>query len=340
MRSLVSVIIVNWNGLSHLPDCLGSLSKQTFRDFEVILVDNGSSDESVTYVKQHYPWVKLVILNENKGFSVGNNHGLLHAVGDYIVTLNNDTRAETDWLEILVKTADMHIDAGMVGCRICSFDDPDMIDSIGMGICRDGMSRGRFRNRRWSSLEMHEVEEILFPSACAALYRRAMIDEIGFFDDDFFAYAEDSDLGLRGRLAGWKAVLATRAVVYHKYSKSSGSFSSLKVYLVERNHYWVALKNFSPGLMIMQPFFTILRYLEQARTVIYGSGTGGEFRSSGSKSELVKSLLKAIFDSLRGIPRMYRKRQQLMRIRRLSSRDFSELLRGYRITFKELLDND
>jgi len=340
LRSLVSVIIVNWNGLSHLPDCLGSLSKQTFRDFEVILVDNGSSDESVTYVKQHYPWVKLVILNENKGFSVGNNHGLLHAVGDYIVTLNNDTRAETDWLEILVKTADMHNDAGMVGCRICSFDDPDMIDSIGMGICRDGMSRGRFRNRRWSSLEMHEVEEILFPSACAALYRRAMIDEIGFFDDDFFAYAEDSDLGLRGRLAGWKAVLATRAVVYHKYSKSSGSFSSLKVYLVERNHYWVALKNFSPGLMIMQPFFTILRYLEQARTVIYGSGTGGEFRSSGSKSELVKSLLKAIFDSLRGIPRMYRKRQQLMRIRRLTSRDFSELLRGYRITFKELLDND
>ena len=310
MQPLVSVIIVNWNGLSHLPDCLGSLSKQTFRDFEVILVDNGSSDESVTYVKQHYPWVKLVILNENKGFSAGNNHGLQHAVGDYIVTLNNDTRAETDWLEILVKTADMHTDAGMVGCRICSFDDPDMIDSIGMGICRDGMSRGRFRNRRWSSLEMHEVEEILFPSACAALYRKAMIDEIGFFDDDFFAYAEDSDLGLRGRLAGWKAVLATRAVVYHKYSQSSGSFSSLKVYLVERNHYWVALKNFSPGLIFMQPFFTILRYLEQARTVVYGSGTGSEFRSSDSKSELIKSLLKAIFDSLRGIPRMYRKRQQ------------------------------
>ena len=165
MRSLVSVIIVNWNGLSHLPDCLGSLSKQTFRDFEVILVDNGSSDESVTYVKQHYPWVKLVILNENKGFSVGNNHGLLHAVGDYIVTLNNDTRGETDWLEILVKTADLHNEAGRGGCRICSFDDPDMIDSIGMGICRDGMSRGRFRNRRWSSLEMHEVEEIHFPSA-------------------------------------------------------------------------------------------------------------------------------------------------------------------------------
>jgi len=187
---------------------------------------------------------------------------------------------------------------------------------------------------------MHDVEDILFPSACAALYRRSMIDEIGFFDDDFFAYAEDSDLGLRGRLAGWKAVLATKAVVYHKYSQSSGSFSSLKVYLVERNHYWVALKNFPTGLIFMLPLFSILRYLEQVRSVLHGRGSGGEFRSSEAKSELVKSLVKAIFDSLRGIPRMYRKRRQLMRIRRLSSRDFSELLREYRITFKELLDND
>ena len=150
LQPLVSVIIVNWNGLSHLPDCLGSLSEQTFRDFEVILVDNGSVDESVSFVEEHYPWVKLVPLNENTGFSGGNNHGLQHAVGDYIVTLNNDTRVEPDWLEVLVKTADTHPDAGMVGCRICSFDDPDIIDSIGMGICRDGMSRGRFRNRRWS----------------------------------------------------------------------------------------------------------------------------------------------------------------------------------------------
>ena len=340
MKPVVSIIIVNWNGRTYLPDCLDSLAGQSFRDFEVVLVDNGSVDESVTFVKEHYPWVKLVPLNENTGFSVGNNHGLQHAVGDYIVTLNNDTRVEPDWLEVLVRTADSHPDAGMIGCRICSFDDPDLIDSIGMGICHDGMSRGRFRNRRWSSLKMHAVEEILFPSACAALYRRAMIEQVGFFDDDFFAYAEDSDLGLRGRLAGWNAVVATRAVVYHKYSRSSGSFSSLKIYLVERNHYWVALKNFPPGLIFMLPLFTILRYLEQMRTVLSGSGAGGEFRASEAQSEILKALAKAIFDSLRGLPRMYRKRRQVMRTRRLSSQDFTELLSRYRITFKELLDND
>ncbi len=150
MRPIVSIIIVNWNGRSHLPDCLDSLAEQTFRSFEVILVDNGSVDDSVSFVRECYPWVKLALLDENTGFAQGNNFGLAHANGDYIVTLNNDTRVEADWLEFLVRTADAHPDAGMVGCRICSFDDPDIIDSIGMGICRDGMSRGWFRNRRWS----------------------------------------------------------------------------------------------------------------------------------------------------------------------------------------------
>jgi GT2 family glycosyltransferase len=228
----------------------------------------------------------------------------------------------------------------MVACRICSSDDPDIVDSLGMAICRDGMSRGRYRNRRWSSLHLHDEEDILFPSACAALYKREMIDETGFFDDDFFAYAEDSDLGLRGRLAGWGAVLSTRAVVYHKYSRSSGSFSAFKVYLVERNHYWVALKNFPPSHLLLLPLFTVFRFLEQVRAVLCGSGAGSEFRASDSQKELLRALGKGIFDSLRGLPGILRKRRHVMASRRVSVREFSELLRNHRITFKQLLDND
>ena len=228
---------------------------------------------------------------------------LEHCGGDYIVTLNNDTRVESDWLEVLVRTAETHprkpawSDAGSARSttRISSI----RLAWVSVGT---GCHGGDFATGAGPSLQLHEVEEILFPSACAALYSRSMIDEIGFFDDDFFAYAEDSDLGLRGRLAGWKAVLATRAVVYHKYSQSSGSFSSLKVYLVERNHYWVVLKNFPPGLILMQPLFTILRYLEQARTVLSEAALAVSFGPASHKSELMKSLLKAIFDSLRGIP--------------------------------------
>ncbi len=340
MKPVVSIIIVNWNGLAHLPECLDSLTAQSFRNFEVILVDNGSVDDSLAFVQTHYPWVKLVPLAENTGFAAGNNRGLEHALGSYIVTLNNDTRVEPDWLEILVKVANANLRAGMVGCRICSFNDPDIIDSVGMGICRDGMSRGRFRNRRWSSINLQDVENILFPSACAALYRRAMINETGFFDEDFFAYAEDSDLGLRGRLAGWEAVLATQAIVYHKYSQSSGSFSPLKIYLVERNHYWVALKVFPLGNLLLLPIFTMLRYLEQARAVMSGNGAGRDFRTSGSQGALIKAVVKGICGSLWGIPRMLGKRRQVMATRRLPRSEFLNLLRVHRITLKELLDND
>jgi GT2 family glycosyltransferase len=335
----VSIIIVNWNGLAHLPECLDSLAAQTFRDFEVVLVDNGSEDGSVSFVAEHYPWVKVVPLRENTGFATGNNRGLEHSGGDYIVTLNNDTRAEPDWLEALVGVADAHPRAGMVGCRICSFFDHDLVDSIGMGICADAMSRGRFRNKRWSDLRLRDVEEILFPSACAALYRRAMIEETGFFDDDFFAYAEDSDLGLRGRLAGWEAVAATTAVVYHKYSQTGGKLSPFKVYLVERNHYWVALKNLPAGYLLALPAFTVLRYVEQVRSVMAGGGTGGEFRAGDARRQLVRALLKGVLDALRGLPRMLGKRRQFHEKKKMSNRQFSNLLRRYRISFRELLDN-
>jgi GT2 family glycosyltransferase len=340
LRPIVSIIIVNWNGLAHLPTCLDSLATQTFRHFEVVLVDNGSADGSVSFVRERYPWVRVVPLPENTGFATGNNRGFEQARGDYIVTLNNDTRVEPDWLATLVRVADAHPRAGMVASRVCSFADPDIIDSIGMAICRDGMSRGQFRNKRWSALRMGDVEEILLPSACAALYKRAMLTETGFFDDDFFAYAEDVDLGLRGRLAGWEAVAATQAVAYHKYSQTGGSLSPFKVYLVERNHYWVVWKNFPISCLVALPWFTIWRYCEQMRAVLAGGGTGGEFRAAGSRRSLVKALLKGICDGLCGLPQTLRKRRQVMANRRLSHQKFSALLRRYRLTFRELLDSD
>ena len=312
----ISIIIINWNGLAHLPDCLDSLAVQTFDDFEVILVDNGSADCSVDFVRSCYPWVRLVPLQENTGSATGNNLGLEHAQGDYIVTLNNDTRVEPNWLKTLVQAADDHPRAGMIGCRICSFFDPDIIDSIGMGICRDGMSRGRFRNRRWSTLSLQPIEEILFPSACAALYRRKMLNETGFFDDDFFAYAEDSDLGLRGRLSGWEAVAATQAVVYHKYSQTGGILSPFKVYLVERNHYWMVWKNFPIRHLVVLPFYSLWRYFEQVRTVMTGTGTGREFLVSSTRGALIKAMLKGIRDGVGGLGRMLHKRRQLKKIRR------------------------
>ena len=333
----VSIIIVNWNGLRHLPECLDSLESQGFRDFETIVVDNGSSDGSVEYLRAR-SGIRLVSLPANAGFAAGNNAGLPLARGEYLVTLNNDTKAEPDWLERLVAVADAHPEAGMVASRICAYDDPDRIDSLGIAICRDGMSRGDFRGRRFSSLTLDPVQEILFPSACVALYRRAMLEEIGFFDPDFFAYCEDTDLGLRGRLAGWGALLARDAVVYHKYSMTSGAFTPFKLYLVERNHYFAAVKNLPMPLLLLVPFFTVGRYLRQAQLVFSGQGSGGEFQESGAMGACIWALLRGMRDALLALPALLRKRAALMQKRRISNSDTMRLLKRYRLTFGELLD--
>jgi len=332
---LVSVIIVNWNGREYLPACLDSLREQTCEDFETIVVDNGSQDGSLELLQTDYPWVRVVALPKNTGFSGGNNAGYEVSRGEYIVALNNDTRVERSWLAELIAPAQEQTDIGMVSSRVCSWDDPDLIDSLGVAICPDGMSRGSRRLARFSGLTLNKIEEILLPSACAALYRRAMIEETGFFDEDFFAYCEDTDLGLRGRLAGWRAVLARDAVVLHRYSKSGGTFSPFKLYLVERNHFWVALKCFPLSMLLALPFWTLVRYLVQAQLVLGGRGAGAQFRESSSGG-LASAVLRGIRDMLLGLPATLRKRRAT--VRRLTAGEMKQLLHSYKLTFTELLD--
>jgi len=336
----VSIIIVNWNGVAFLPACLDSLLQQSYRDFETILVDNGSADGSVELLKQNYRWVKLIELPTNTGFSGGNNAGLTVATGEYVVVLNNDTVAEPGWLAEMVRVADVNPRVGQVGCRICSMDDHDLIDSLGHGVCPDGMSRGRYRLERWSAVQsmFSPVQEMFFGTACVSLYRKRALDEAGFYDDDMFAFAEDTDLGLRLRWYGWDALLATDAVVYHKYSGTGGVFSPFKLYLVERNHYWVAIKNFPMGMLLLIPWYTIVRYLVQVRVVLSGSGSGGEFATSGARGEIISALLKGTWDALVGLPAMWRKRRRIMAGARRTPAEMKRLYRQYRMTFAELLD--
>jgi GT2 family glycosyltransferase len=335
---VVSIIIVNWNGRHHLPDCLDSLSNQSYRAFEVVLVDNGSVDGSVEFLQERYPWVQIVPLTENTGFARGNNVGLENASGNYIVTLNNDTQVAPDWLRHLVTVADAHPDVGMVGSRICAFGSPDIIDSLGVRICADGMSRGAYRRQSFSRLNLSGTMEILLPSACAALYRRKMLQEVGFFDDDFFAYCEDTDLGLRCRLAGWNALLALEAVVLHKYSGTGGVFSPFKIHLVERNHYWVAVKTFPWWRLLALPLFTAQRFWLQGWGVLTGQGSGGEFVSGSSKMAIILAILRGTGDALAGLPAALRKRRAILARWRSGQRRQAVLLDRYRMSFRSLLD--
>jgi GT2 family glycosyltransferase len=165
-----------------------------------------------------------------------------------------------------------------------------------------------------------------------------MLDEIGYYDGDFFIYCEDTDLGLRGVLAGWKGLLARDAVIYHKYSLTCGALSPFKLYLVERNHYWMAIRNLPPSMLLLLPFYTVVRFFEQARCLVSAKGTGAEFMVSPSKTGCVFAILKAVFHAMAGIPGALAKRKVTMARKKISNQEFRTILKQYRLSFRDLLD--
>ena len=336
---LISVIIVNFNGERYLGDCLESFSAQTFRDFEVLVVDNGSTDGSLDLIRKDFPMVKLIPLNKNTGFARGNNTGFEASSSRYIATLNNDTIVDKGWLEALYEAAEADKTIGMVASKILLGRNGREIDSVGVLIYPDGMSRQRGRGEIDEG-QFDRTEAVLFPSACAALYRREMLNEIGFFDEDFFTYCEDTDLGLRARLAGWKAVLAPAALVRHLYSQTAGKYSELKAYHVERNHLWILLKDLPAAYILLSPLYTIWRYIIQIYSLLSGKGSVARFAERSKKGQLIKVVIKAYRGALAKFPIMLKKRKKIWNFRRLSTKEYKDLLSKYRITAKELILRD
>ena len=331
----VSVVIVNWNGKHHLTECLDSLFKQRFRDFEVIVVDNGSQDGSVEFMHNRYPAVRVIVLSENKGYAGGNNAGLQEARGTFIVLLNNDTKVDPGWLESLVKTAHQEPLSGMWASKILMYSDPGLIDNVGHLIYPDGLARGKGRLERDQG-QYGQHEEALWPSGCAGMYRKEMLDDIGGLDEDFFAYADDVDLGLRARLAGWKCTFVPDAVVFHKYSASSAAYSPLKAFLVERNRIWVLLKYYPLELIIISPFFTLLRLVVQFYGALAGKGAAGKFAQQYSAFSAIRILLKAWFFALVGLPRIIKQRREFARKTRIGRDELYRLFKAFRISAFEI----
>ncbi|HHT9121803.1 MAG TPA: glycosyltransferase family 2 protein, partial [Candidatus Wunengus sp. YC63] len=285
MEITASIIILNYNGRHYLERCLESLQRQTFQGFKLILVDNGSTDGSLEWLKGlDLPALRLIANPENLEFARGNNQGIAQAAGRYIVTLNNDTEADERWLEELIRVAELAGDVGMVASRIALFDRRSHLDSAGMAIYPDLLAKQRGRLGPFDGFPA--VEEVLLPSACAALYRREMLEEVGLFDEDFVAYCEDTDLGLRGRLRGWRCPYAPGAVVYHVYSGTGGAYSERKAYLVERNRIWTAFKILPWPLLLLSPAYTFVRYAYQGYGVLTGRGSSGRLAEQLPRAQL------------------------------------------------------
>jgi len=244
----VSVVIPNHNGADWLPPCLDSLARQEYRDFEVILVDDGSTDESVALVRDQYPDVRPVVLENNTGFASAVNQGIATARGTYVVLLNNDTVAEPGWLQALVRLVDeSSSEVGAIASKMLCMEDPARVDDAGDALSWTGDAQklghqqpaGDFVQRR----------EVFSVCAGAALYRRSFLEEIGGFDERFFAYLEDVDLGLRGRLLGYRYLFEPHARILHQ-GQGSGLSRSRYVRLITRNRLMLFLKSVPLSLLI------------------------------------------------------------------------------------------
>ncbi len=336
----VSTLVVNWNGRQHLDVCLGSLLHQTLAGVEVILIDNGSSDGSVAFVQEHFgDAVRVISHATNLGYGRALNSGIRAARGRYLFALNNDTEVDPRCLEALVEAADTYPNAGSCAPKILSFHQRHVIDNAGHLLYPDGLSRGRGRLEEDHG-QFDRAEEILLPSGCAVLLRRAMLADVGLFDDDFFAYCEDTDLGLRARLAGWTCRYVPSAILYHKYSASSAEYSALKAFLVERNRAWVAVKCLPAWLLVLSPLFTLLRLGAQAWGILRRRGAAGRFAAAHSPVELAGAFLRATFAALGGMPQAWRKRRRVQLRRRISPVDTISWIWQYGMGVREIALKD
>jgi GT2 family glycosyltransferase len=339
IEDLVSIIIPNYNGEKYLSDCLGSLRMQNYEKREIIIVDDCSTDNSIEIVENKFPEVKLLKNDKNYGFAKTVNEGIRFARGKYIALLNNDTKVVSNWLSDLVREMKIDNNIGMCVSKILFLNEINIIDSVGVVLYPDGMSRTRGHGERDIG-QYDQVEEVLLPSGCSALYRKDALNYVGLFDEDFTSYCEDTDLGLRIRLAGWKAVLVPTAITYHAYSCASGKYSGYKAFLVERNHLWIAIKYFPLRMLLLVPFYKIWRYAIQIYAILLNKGSGSRFLENNTKLKLVLILVKSNIASIKGIPNMITKRRKFMKKKKILNKEFIKMINKYKISAKELIFKD
>jgi hypothetical protein len=242
-------VIVNWNGRRFLDACLDALRAQEGVAFETILVDNASTDGSVEHVRERFPWVRVVSLPENRGFAGGNNAGVREARGRYVALLNNDTAADAGWLRALLGGVDEAAGFALASSCVVYMHDPQVVDSAGDGMLRWG---GAFKHHHGGAAAgVRESREVFGVCGAACLMPKAVFDELGGFDEHFFASHEDVDLSYRARLRGYRCRYVADALVRHHGSATIGRISPFAVFHGQRNLEWMYLTN-TPGALLMR----------------------------------------------------------------------------------------
>jgi GT2 family glycosyltransferase len=333
------VVVVNWNRRDLLRACLESLARQTHPSFEVIVIDNGSDDQSADLVRTLVPTypipLRLISNLDNRGFCAANNQGFAASRSEFVALLNNDAEADPGWLEALDSVIRCGDQVGMAASKILVWEDPTRIDKAGHLMYPDGQNRGRGTGQIDQG-QFDRMEETLWPDGCAAMYRRAMLNEIGGFDEEFFAYADDAELGLRGRIAGWTCRFAPDAVVRHHRGATLGLGSARRLTLIERNRVLLAVKLFPWNLLWLNGVYYAARVGAGLWAALRNRGELRRYSGTTGKFSAAMALLTGTMSALPLIPSMLRKRRAFRPHRRLTPSQIRRLLLRHRITLREL----
>ncbi len=297
---LLSIIIPHYNGVHHLSPCFNALRAQTYPNLEIILVDNGSTDSSVALTRRDFPEVKVIELPQNQGFTGAVNCGIKQATGQILVPLNNDTEADPHWARALVDRLTEFPEAGTIACKIMLFSERDKLHSAGDAFGSDGIpvNRGVWQ----TDGGQFDADPYIFGGCGGAVaYRREMLNDIGLLDEDYFMYLEDVDLNWRAQLAGYRAVFAPQAVVYHHVSATGGG--ALASYYTGRNTIFMLAKNL-PGPLFRRHWRAIV-----------GAQLNIAFDAARAwRGEAARARLRGQLAGLLGLPRWLGKRKTVQRV--------------------------
>ena len=296
--SRVAVVIATWNGRELLDVALRSLGEQRFDDHSVIVVDNGSTDGTAAHLRAAHPGVELVSLAENRGFAAAVNAGTARTDAEYVALLNNDMELDPGWLEALVAALDADLRAGSAASKLRMLREPTILDGAGDLVTWYGATwrRGHGEPDRG---QYDEPGVVASPCAGAALYRRRALEEVGGFDERFFAYLEDADWGLRAQLAGWHCVWVPGAVAYHLGGATIRRMGDLETELIARNTLALVVKSFpAPRLVAWSPLILGYQAYTLARALAHGSW---------------RAVLRGWAGALRQLPETLRARREVRR---------------------------
>ena len=313
---IVSVVILNYNGRRYLENCLTSLNKTTYRNYDVILVDNASQDDSVNFVKKNFPYVKVIENPGNLGFAKGYNVCLKKIKTEYVVLLGNDTTVDPKWLEELIRIADSDPQIGICGGKILMLDNPRIINSAGGECDISGFApdRGIYEIDRGQYEKIEEVFHVCGADMCV---RREILDDIGFFDPQFFMYAEDTDLCWRARICGYKVVYVPRSIIYHKFGGIGGKANPKRRYLSSRNMLRAILKNSGPRLLLgMLNRFIMMKIGEILLFLVSG------------RVRVSVALVNGMLWNIRHFPTTWLERKKVQLLRKVPDTEIQKLLTG------------